>query len=515
MNSTGLPILSLIIFLPLAGALAVGASGNSKAAQTIALAVAGLELIATLLAVQLFHTDSDAFQLLEKYAWIPGLNVEFLVGVDGISVLFLPMTALLTLLTIVASWHSIQTLNRLHFALLLALESVTMGVFCALDMMLFFLFWQLTLPPIFFLIGLWGIGPGRRNAAIKYMLFMIFGSVPLLFAIILLAVNHANQMNGVIPQNLAFSLPVLLETSIPDPLQGMVFLLLLLGFAVKAPLVPFHTWLPQAAMEGPAQTTALLIGIKLGLYGILRFAMPLAPSAAVEYNWVLGILGAITLIYGALIALQQTNLRRLLAFAGISQAGLVIIGIASLNMQGIQGAILQLLNFTLTASSLLLIAGFIQQRLGTNEALHLGGLAKVMPRLTVFYFLFALASIGMPGTNSFPAELLLLIGALEAHASLGITALAGAVLTAAYTLSFTRRAFLGAVTRNDVRQAMDLRPRELALLCIPALLILLFGFVPNSLLNFNKKTAETWLSRLLEQPSLEGDGLVRLDNQCC
>ena len=504
MSKADFPLLSLIILLPLLGSMATGVTVNIKLAKKIALATAGLELILTVVVVLLFDAaKGDNFQLVEQYNWIPGLNIEFLVGIDGISVLFLPMSALLTLMAIIASWNSIQHLQPFHFALLLALEGITIGVFSALDMVLFFLFWELTLPPIFFLIGLWGIGPQRRSAALKYTLFMLFGGVPLLFAIIILAINHATNVKGLIPQDLSFSLPVLLDTPLPDNLQAIVFLLLLTGFAVKAPLIPFHTWLPTAAMEGPTQITALLIGLKLGIYGILRFTMPLAPSAAVEYSWILGILGAITLIYGALIALQQTNLRRLLAYASISHVGLVIIGIASLTIQGIQGAIFQLFNFALIASTLMLIAGFIQHRLASTELVHLGGLAKVMPRLTSFYFLFVLASIGVPGTSGFPAELLLIIGALIAHPSLGITALAGAVLSAAYMLSFTRKAFLGPTTQAAVNQVQDLRPRELALLSVPALLILALGFLPNSILKTNQIAAEAWLSHLLDQPMLE------------
>ncbi len=511
MNEADFPLLSLVILLPLLGAIATGVTCNIKQAKKIALAFASLELILTLIVLALFNTsESNLFQQVEQYAWIPGLNIEFLIGIDGISVLFLPMSALLTLMAIMASWNSVQHLHRFHFALLLALESVTLGVFLALDTVLFFLFWELTLPPIFFLIGHWGIGPMRRNAAMKYTLFMLFGSIPLLVAIILLAVNHAAAMNGAIPQNLSFSLPELLKTPLPDNLQAMVFFLLLSGFAVNAPLIPFHTWLPTVTMEGPTQTTALLIGLKLGVYGIWRYALPLAPSAAVEYSRALGILGAVTLIYGALIALQQTNLRRLLAYASISQVGLVIIGIASLTMQGLQGAIFQLVNFTLITSSLMLIAGFIQHRLGSTEVIHLGGLAKVMPRLTGFYFLFALAGIGVPGTSGFPAELLLIIGALNAHHSVGIAALASTVLSAAYMLSFTRRAFFGPVTQAAVNQIQDLRPRELALLCVPALLIIVFGFFPDSVLNINKLAADAWLSRLLDQPALGNNGITGL-----
>ncbi|MEQ1531140.1 MAG: proton-conducting transporter membrane subunit, partial [Methylococcales bacterium] len=255
--------------------------------------------------------------------------------------------------------------------------------------------------------------------------------------------------------------------------------------------------------EGPAQMAALLTGLKLGAYAILRFAMPLAPSAAVEYSWALGILGAITILYSALIALQQTNFRRLLAYASVSHVGLVMIGISALNMQGIQGAIFQLLNFSLVSASLMLIAGFIQHRLGSTEILQLGGLAKTMPKLTGLYFIFMLASIGVPGTSGFPAELLLIISALTSHPSIGLAALAGAILAAAYMLSFTRQAFFGPISQAGVQQAQDLRPRELWLLCIPALLVLLLGFFPNSLLKTNQVAAEAWLSRLLEQPGAE------------
>ena len=514
MNNVSFPLLSFTILLPLLGAIITGITCNINLAKKITLIIASFELVLTLIALFLFNpSDGNHFQLVEHYAWIPNLNIEYLIGIDGISVLFLPMSALLTVIAIIASWNSVQHQQRLHFALLLALEGVTIGVFLALDTILFFLFWELTLPPIFFLISLWGIGPERRTAAMKYTLFMLAGGVPLLFAVIILAINHANDVGGTLSQNLSFSLPLLLETKLPDNLQPIVFTLFLLGFSVKAPFFPFHTWLPSVAMEGPTQLTSLLLGLKLGIYGILRFAIPLAPSAAVEYSWALGILGAITLIYAGLIALQQTNLRRLLAYASISHVGLIIIGISSLTIQGIQGAIFQLVNFTLISSSLMLIAGFIQHRLGSTEIRHLSGLAKVMPRLITFYFFFVLASIGLPGTSGFPAELLLIFGALTAHHSLGFTALAGAILSAAYMLSFTRKAFFGPITQNAINKVQDLRPRELAILCIPALLILVLGFSPNTLLETNQVAAEAWISSLLEQPIMKNNELLGLLSQ--
>jgi NADH-quinone oxidoreductase subunit M len=379
--------------------------------------------------------------------------------------------------------------------------------------MLFFLFWELTLPPIFFLIGLWGIGPHRRSAAIKYTLFMLFGGTLILMGFIILALYSGNHYDAS-ASVLVFNLPELLHNPLPDKWQSAVFMLLLFGFAVKTPLFPFHTWMPTVLMEGPAQLSALLTGLKLGAYGIIRFTMPLAPSAAVEYSWVLGVLGAITLIYGALIATYQSNFRRLLAYASISHVGLVIVGVSALNMQGIQGALFQLFNFTIVAGSLMLIAGFIQHRIGSTEAVHLGGWAKIVPKMTGFYFLFALASIGLPGTSGFPAEFLLIFSALSAHPSLCIAALAAAVLSAGYMLDFTRKMFWGPLNKKTAGTIQDLRPRELLILAVPAVLILIFGFIPNIILDSNAKATEAWLAGILEQPLIKHDevaGVQELD----
>ncbi|QPK62223.1 NADH-quinone oxidoreductase subunit M [Methylomonas sp. LL1] len=494
------PLLSLCLTWPILGAVLLAFIRNPQWAKRFTLLVAGLELVIALVVVHGFDPNIGGFQLREEYAWIPGLNIHYQLGIDGISVLFLPMTALVTLMALLASWNTVQHLSRFHLALMLLLETVTIGVFTALDLGLFFLFWELTLPPIFFLIGLWGIGAERRYAAMKYTLYMLFGGIPLLFGFILLALNHAHLTGGDIPGDLVFSLPVLLNTPLATADQGLIFLLLMLGFAVKAPLLPFHTWLPTVAMEAPTQISALLMALKLGVYGILRFAIPLAPSAAIEHRWLLAIIGAITLVYAGLIALQQTNLRRLLAYSGISHVGLVLMGIASFTLQGLQGAVMQLLNFSIVAGSLMLVAGMIQQRLGSTDLVHLGGLAKPMPRLTTLFFLFGLSSIGVPLTNGFPAELLLLIGVLEAYPSLAIAGLFAAVLGAAYLLGFVRRGFFGPITHADVAGLRDIRPRELLLLAVPALLVLMLGLYPQWLLSSQEVTLIGWLQRL-HQPT--------------
>jgi NADH-quinone oxidoreductase subunit M len=501
MTDTAFPFLSAMLALPLIGAVMTGFCRHERLAKYWALLFASLELCMTLIILCLFKADQgEQFQLVERHTWIPSMHIDYLLGIDGLAVLFLPLSALLTLLAMGAGWNSTTHLPRLYFALLLVLESVTLGIFTALDMALFFLFWELTLPPLYFLISLWGIGAHRRTAALKYTLFMLFGGVPLIFAILLLAMNTPTGNSDA----LVLSLPELLKAPPPETLQPLVLLLLVLGFGVKAPLAPLHTWLPTVALEGPAQITALLTGLKLGIFGLLRFALPLAPAAAVDYSGLLRIVGVATLLYGALIALHQTNLRRLLAFLSISHVGLMVTGLTSFTLQGIQGALLQLMNFTIVASALMLIAGFIQQRLGSNEAVHLGGLAKAMPRLTCAYFLFALASIGLPGSSGFPAELLLILSALLSSPALGLAALIGAVLGAAALFSFTRRTFFGPVVHNPVAQAQDLRPRELALLCVPAVLVIGIGLYPQGVFNVTQKAAEAWLARF--QPMLQQHG---------
>lgn len=255
MSHADFPLLSLLIFFPILGALSLYLTPKPHLAKKIALAIASLELLLTGLAFGLFNNlDGAHFQLTEQYAWIPSLHINYYVGIDGISVLFLPATAFLTLSAIMTSWNAIQSLQRFHFALILLLEGISIGVLSALDTLLFFVFWELTLPPLFFLIGVWGIGPKRRSAAMKYTLFMLFGGVPLLFAILLLAMNHATTVQGLLPKDLCFNLLILLETPVSDHLQLIVFSLFLLGFAAKAPLVPFHNGYPPRAWKAPLKS---------------------------------------------------------------------------------------------------------------------------------------------------------------------------------------------------------------------------------------------------------------------
>lgn len=490
-----LPLLSLLVLVPLAGAVMIGALPRAGQARWGALIATLAGLGVSLAVLARFDAAEPGFQLLESAVWIPSLNVRYLVGVDGLSVLFPLFTALLFVGVIIASWRSVRTQTRLWFALLLLLQAATQGVFIALDTVLFFLFWELTLIPMFFLVSLWGIGPNRRPAATKYALVMLVGGVPLLFGFLLLAFNHAAQSGLGIPAGLAFDLPTLLGTPLPRELGIGIFLLLLFGFAVKTPLFPLHTWLPVVAAEGPAVVVALLVGLKLGAYGLIRFAVPLAPEAAHELHWLLAGLGAVGVLYGALAALAQTNLRYMLAYSSMAHVGLVVLGIASFSVQGLQGAVLQLLNFSVIAGGLFLLTGMLHQRTGSSEVGNLGGAARTLPLLAGFFLFFGLAGIGLPGTSGFPAELLILISAFDTHVGAGFAALFGMVIGVAYLLIGFRRAFLGPVTSVVVRDAPDLRPREVALMAVLSVYVLGVGFFPWLPLDLMAASATEWVGR--------------------
>ena len=485
------PLLSLLFLTFPLGAAFVWLLPRPEWAKHVALTTVLLNLGVTLAVIKAFDIGQPGFQLVEQAPWIPTLNIRYMVGVDGISLLFLPATLLLFIGVILASWNSVSTLPRLYYSLLLLLETATLGIFCALDTMLFFFFWELSLIPIYFLVSLWGIGPNRRYAAVKYLLVMVAGGIPLLFGFILLAFAHAAGGGEMV-----FDLPTLLATPIPANFQLTVFLLLLLGFAVKIPVFPLHTWLPLVAMEGPAAVTALLVGVKLGAYGLIRFAIPLAPQAALQMHWLLVALGTVSMIYGAVAALAQTNLRRMSAYSSLSHVGLVVLGIASFDLQGMQGSVLQLLTFTLAAGGGFLLISALHHRIGSTDILGLGGAARSMPLLAGFFLLFGFAGMGLPGTSGFPAELLILLSMFKHHIGAGLAALFAMVLGTAYFLGLYRSTFLGPIHNPVVADATDLRPRELAIMTFFAFLILAVGLLHSAVLDVIKPAGEAWVAQL-------------------
>lgn len=486
-----IPILSLLILIPCVGILLAWLWPSPERARQIALIATLLDFLLGLVAVVNFDPGQSGFQYVEQLPWIPSLGVAYLVGVDGISLLFLPATALLFTGVILASWNSVHTLPRFYYSLILLLEMATLGVFCALDTILFFLFWELTLIPVYFLVSLWGSGANRRHAATKYVLVMLTGGVGLLFAFLLLAFGVAGES-----EMLVFDLPTLLQQPLPKSAQYLVFLLFLVGFGVKVPLFPLHTWLPLIAMEGPAAIAALLTGLKLGAYGLIRFAVPLAPAAAQELHWLLAALGTLSILFGASAALAQTNLRRMLGYASLSHVGLVVLGIASFNLQGVEGAVLQLLNFVVAGGGLFLMASQLHHRTGTTDLASLGGVAYRMPLLASYFLLFGLASMGLPATMGFPGELLIFMSSFERHAGAGVAALIGVVIGAAAFLTLYRRICFGPCNKPVVSTAHDLVARERWLALLFALVVIVLGLWPSLLLDTIRPAAEAWVARL-------------------
>jgi NADH-quinone oxidoreductase subunit M len=495
MTESSFPLLSLLIITLPVGAALIWLWPNAAHARWLALATAMVDLLLSLTVLIRFDTTATGFQFVERTLWMSSINAQYQVGVDGISVLFLPLTVILFIGVILSSWHSVAHMQRLYYSLMLLLESATLGIFCALDGVLFMLFWEMTLIPIYFLVSFWGVGPNRRFAAVKYTLFMLAGGIPLIFGFVLLAFSHA-ETGGGLPSGLTFDYLEWLKTPLSLDIQKQVFMLLLLGFAFKIPLVPFHTWLPVMAMQGPASVTATLVGLKLGAYGIIRYVVPLAPQAAQEFAWLLAAAGAVGMLYGAITAMAQTNLRRMLAFSSISHVGLVVLGIAAFTQQGLQGAIFQLLNFVVIASGLFLITGLLHHRLGSTDIISLGGAARSLPMLSAFFLLFGLASMGIPGTSGFPAEFLILYAAITTQTGAGLAALLTVIIGAGYFISLYRKAFLGPVTNSAITQSVDLQTREFFILGLFAVLILIAGFYPAGVLDLIDVSTQGWIDQL-------------------
>jgi NADH-quinone oxidoreductase subunit M len=486
-----LPLLTTLLLVPVV-ALALLWLGSARLARALALTAALLTFGIAIAAVIAFDSQQSGFQLIERWPWIPSLGIHYYVGVDGISILFLPATALLFVGVVAVSTRTSAHDARLYFSLLLALEAATLGVFCALDTMLFFLFWELALVPLFFLVSLWGVGPERRFAATKYLMVMLAGGVPLLFGFILAGLSHASSA-GAVP---VFDLPSLLATPMEHKTQVIVFLLLLAGFAFKIPLVPLHSWLPVVAMEGPVAVVATLTGIKLGAYGLIRLAVPLAPEAAAQFSGMLALLGVVGILYGAMAALAQTNLRSMLAYSSVSHVGLVVLGVSSLDFQGAQGAILMLLNFAIASGGILLMTDCLHRRTGSSDAAGLGGAASSMPLLASFFLLFGLAGMGLPGTSGFPGELLVFVSVIGANTGAGLAALFGMVLGAAYFLGLYRRVFLGPVTHRIVAESADLTRRERVMAGMFAVVVLGVGLYPAPWLDLVATSVHDWASRV-------------------
>ncbi|MCP9471812.1 MAG: NADH-quinone oxidoreductase subunit M [Nitrospira sp.] len=497
--TAGFPILSCILFLPMAGAILLWLIEDEDLVRTSALAISLIELALTVFVLLRFVPESAAMQFAERVQWVPALGISYHLGVDGISVLFVGLTAFLAVLVVIYSWDTVRYQLKLYMMCLLALETTTMGVFVSLDLVLFFVFWELMLIPSYFLIKLWGGGAERHYAALKFVLYTLLGSVFLLVGIALLNINfHQWASLHHAEQAYSFDLLELLSVPVPYNQQVLIFWLMFMGFAFKAPLFPFHTWLPDALLEGPIGMAVVLAGVKLGTFGFIRFSIPLLPDASKSEPvvMVVVVLGLCAILYGAWIALIQHDLRRLLAYSSISHLGFVVVGLFALNYQGLQGSLLTMINLGFSTAGLFFIAGFLYSRQQTTQLSSFGGMAKQVPLLATFFLIIGLASIGLPGTNGFVGEFLILMGAFKARWWMGAIAVLGVIFGAAYFLWYYERAMLGPAGKAVKSTMSDLQFREIVIASALSVMIVWIGLYPSPFLRIMNGSVQALVDRL-------------------
>jgi len=489
------PILSSLIVLPIVGALLLffvkDDERGEAVVRNIALVVSVLVFAETLLLWARFNPATADFQFVERYAWIPQFGISYAVGVDGISLFLLVLTGFLTPLALLSSWESVHKKTRAFCMFVLLLEAAMIGVFVSLDLFLFYVFWDAMLVPMYFLIGIWGY-ERRVYAAVKFILYTMAGSVLMLLAILGLAVLHNAQVGGY-----SFDLLRMYQLSIPEPLQFWFFLAFALAFAIKVPLFPFHTWLPDAHVEAPTAGSVILAGVllKMGTYGLVRFAFPLFPAAAAYFAPMLGLLAVVGIIYGALVAMVQPDMKKLVAYSSVSHLGFVVLGIAAMNTQGVQGAVYQMLNHGVSTGGLFLIVGMLSDRRHTRLISEYGGLKKVTPHLVAAFLIVTLSSIGLPGLNGFVGEFLILLGAFRWNPKMAAFAATGVILSAAYMLWMFQRVNYGPVTNEKNSRLVDLRTREWFVIVPIIAMAILMGVLPNIFL----KPIEPSVQRMLNQ----------------
>jgi NADH-quinone oxidoreductase subunit M len=497
------PILSSLVALPVAGALLLllirDEARNRPLIRNVTLVVSLLVFAEAMLLWFEFDPASAEFQFVERHAWIPAFGISYAVGVDGISLLLVVLTGFLTPIALVSAWESVHQRARAFSVVVLLLESAMIGVFVSLDLFLFYVFWDAMLIPMYFLIGIWGYDR-RLYAALKFMLYTMAGSVLMLLAIIGLAALHASATGSY-----SFDLEALYEMAVPAHLQFWFFLAFALAFAIKVPLFPFHTWLPDAHVQAPTAGSVILAGVllKMGTYGLVRFAFPLFPIAATWFAPYLAGLAVIGIVYGALVAMVQPDLKKLVAYSSVSHLGFVVLGIAAMNTEGVQGAVYQMLSHGVSTGGLFLIVGMLSDRRHTRLIAEFGGLKAVMPRLVAAFFVITLASIGLPGLNGFVGEFLILLGAFSWDPRFAVVAASGVVLSAVYMLWMFQRVNFGPVTNEKNAALPDLTPREMAIVVPVVALTILMGVVPNLFLRPIGPSVERVLNRVREQAPVE------------
>ncbi|MGA9867046.1 MAG: NADH-quinone oxidoreductase subunit M [Acetobacteraceae bacterium] len=479
MNAVGFPVLSLITWLPLVGCVVILCVRGDE--ETVAANARWTALWTSLIVFALslvlwaeWDPRDPGFQFVENVAWLPGYEVSYKMGVDGISVLFVLLSTLLTPICILASWESVKKYVREYMIAFLILETMMVGMFCALDFVIFYIFFEGVLIPMFLIIGVWG-GPRRVYSAFKFFLYTLTGSVLMLLALLTMwGFAHTTDI------------PTLMRTHFPGGMQTWLFLALMASFAVKVPMWPVHTWLPDAHVEAPTAGSVMLAGVllKMGAYGFLRFSVPMLPLASAQLAPLIFTLSVVAVIYTAYVALAQEDMKKLIAYSSVAHMGVVTIGIFTFNIQGIQGALFLMLSHGIVSAALFLIIGVVYDRLHTRDISRYGGLADRMPFYAFTFMVFVMASVGLPGTSGFVGEFLVTIGALHVNFWLAILGTTGLILGPMYTLYLYRRVIFGRLVKVDLRGMLDLSPREIAVFAPLVVVTIWMGAYPSSFTRF-------------------------------
>jgi NADH-quinone oxidoreductase subunit M len=468
-----LPLLSAAIWIPLLSGIVVLATGsdrNAQAARLIALIGAVLGFAVTLPLYTGFDPRASGFQFEELAPWIETFNVNYHLGIDGVSLLLILLNSFTTVLVVIAGWTVIQERVAQYMASFLFLSGVMNGVFCALDALLFYVFFEATLIPMFIIIGVWG-GPNRVYAAVKFFLYTLGGSLLSLVALIYLYVQA----------DYSFSLLDFYALPLPLPAQVLIFLAFMAAFAVKVPMWPVHTWLPDAHVEAPTGGSVVLAAImlKLGAYGFIRLSLPIVPDASQSLAWFVIALSLIAVVYIGLVALVQADMKKLIAYSSISHMGFVTLGIFIFNAQGLEGAILQMISHGFVSGALFLCVGVLYDRVHSRLIGDYGGVVHTMPVFAALFMLFAMANSGLPGTSGFVGEFLVVMGAVNTNVWYAAAAATTLIFGAAYTLWMYKRVMFGAVGNHHVAELTDLNGREFLVLGLLALAVLVMGVWPN------------------------------------
>ncbi len=472
----GFPLLSVLIFLPLIAALLIALLKGehvAKHARAVALTASSIVLILSLYMLVHFVPSQPGFQFVERAEWFPALGIAYHLGVDGISLFFIVLSALLTPICILASWESITMRVREYMVAFLILESLMIGTFAALDAILFYVFFEAVLIPMFIIIGVWG-GARRVYSAFKFFLYTLLGSVLMLLAVLYM-ISQAGTAD----------IPTLMTTMFSPDVQIWLWLAFFASFAVKMPMWPVHTWLPDAHVEAPTAGSVILAGVllKMGGYGFLRFSLPMLPDATEFFTPFIFALSVIAIIYTSLVALVQKDMKKLIAYSSVAHMGFVTLGIFTLNQQGIEGAIFQMISHGIISGALFLCVGVVYDRLHTRDLDRYGNLAVNMPVYAAVFMILMLGSVGLPGTSGFVGEFLSLLGAFQVNTVVATLAGLGVVLGAAYMLLLYRKIIFGPKVHDDAASLPDLTPREFALFLPLVILVIWLGIAPSYILD--------------------------------